>query len=61
MKGVRRRRHKTVAPLPSTRINEFHVSDQYVNEKEQSSRLVKQRDGRRSVNFGTILCHLFLG
>ena len=36
MKGVRRRRHKKVAPLPSTRINELHVSDQYVNEKEQS-------------------------
>ena len=25
-----------MAPLPSTRINELHVSDQYVNEKEQS-------------------------
>ena len=36
MKGVRRRRHKKVAPLPSTRINELHVSDQYVNKKEQS-------------------------
>ena len=35
MTGVPRRRHKRVAPLPSTRINELHVSDQYVNEKEQ--------------------------
>ena len=29
----RGRRHKKVAPLSSTRINELHVSDQYVNEK----------------------------
>ena len=35
MKGVRRRRQQKVALLPSTRINEFHVSDEYVNEKEQ--------------------------
>ena len=25
-----------MAPLPSTKINELHVSDQYVNEKEKS-------------------------
>ena len=36
MKGVRRRRHKKVAPLPSTRTNELYASDQYVHEKEQS-------------------------
>ena len=30
------RRHTKVEPPPSTRINELHVSDQYVNEKEQS-------------------------
>ena len=36
MKGVRHRRHKKVAPLPSTRTNELYASDQYVNEKDQS-------------------------
>ena len=36
MKGVRGRRHKKVAPPPSTRINELHVSNQYENEKEQT-------------------------
>ena len=36
MKGVRHRRHKKVAHLPSTRIHELYVSGQYVNEKEQS-------------------------
>ena len=36
LKGVRRRRHKKVAPLPSTRTTELYASDQYLNEKEQS-------------------------
>ena len=35
-KSVRRKRHKKVAPLPSTRINELLASDQNVNEREQS-------------------------
>ena len=51
MKGVRRRRHKKVAPLPSTRINELQVSDQYVNEKEQSLlvRLNNEVEGDQSI------------
>ena len=36
VKGVYQRRHKQVAPLPSTRTNELYAKDQYANEKEQS-------------------------
>ena len=33
---LQERRHKKVAPLPSTRTNELHTSDQYANERQQS-------------------------
>ena len=47
-------RGSSVAPLPSKRTNELHANDQYANERERavSSCPVKQRDGRRSFNFG---------
>ena len=35
MKGAHHRRNKKT-PLPSTKINESHASDQYANEREQS-------------------------
>ena len=36
VKGAHHRRHTKVAPLPSTRTNGLHGSDQYANEREQS-------------------------
>ena len=62
MKGAHHRKHKEVAPLPSTRTNGLHASDQYATERERavSFRLVKQRDGSRSVKFGKILCNLII-
>ena len=36
VKGAHHSRHKKVAPLPSTRTNELHASDQYANERELS-------------------------
>ena len=33
---VHHRRHKKVAPLPSTRTNKLYKSNQYANEREQS-------------------------
>ena len=50
MKGVRRWRHTKVAPLPSTRITELHVSDQYVNEKNESLLVwLNEMEGNQSI------------